>query len=323
MRAIKKDQFIIPTIHPTKSIARLVQGKMNNPYLNSETIDIAKRTYEILGRHDQIRIRQEGKGDEDPLLVFQEYARPKKITVSEVAAIQKRAKIEPGWEYFVGIDPGWADACAVNFFLAHPLEGLFLIGEIYGTKKTVEEMSLLIKEKEQLLGFPLGVRRIFDPNYIKKTTQESEGKSNLRRWTQAGVYGIPCPTRGRSYDSLFTLIKNDLLKYSEVCVQFEEELQVHKKDEWGNPLEKDQNHSIDATRYVANYYHLHFFKKYHQPDEGSPYDNLPEWKKEYLMQQDLVRKARSKRNENFDDLKFFDTDFEASELIDDTDYSLL
>lgn len=322
IRTIKKGEFIIPEINPDRQCAKLVQGKMSNPYLNMETINVAKKFYQIIGREDQIRIRHEGRGDEDPFLVFPEFNRPKRISVTDVRLLVQRAKNEKGWEFFEGIDPGWSDVCAVNFFLAHPIEGLFMIDEIYANHQTVNEIAALIRAKEDIWGIPSGVKRIFDPNYIKMTRMESEGLSNLKRWRKEGISGVPCPIRGRSYDSYYTLIKKDLLKYSEICKNYEMELENHKKDEHGIPLEKDVNHSHDATRYVINYYYMHYFKKYHTDDRTQEDDLTPMWKKQYQLEKQHALASLNKQNNSYsqDDNSFFDTDLSSDDFIDDTNY---
>lgn len=322
IRTIKKGEFIIPEINPDRQCAKLVQGKMSNPYLNMETINVAKKFYQIIGREDQIRIRHEGRGDEDPFLVFPEFNRPQRISVTDVRLLMQRAKNEKGWEFFEGIDPGWSDVCAVNFFLAHPIEGLFMIDEIYANHKTVNEIASLIRAKEDMWGIPAGVKRIFDPNYIKMTRMESEGLSNLKRWRKEGISGSPCPVRGRSYDSYYTLIKKDLLKYSEICKNYEMELENHKKDEHGIPLEKDVNHSHDATRYVINYYYMHYFKKYHTDDRNEEDDLTPMWKKQYQLEKQHAIAALNKQTNSYssDDNSFFDSDMSSDDFVDDTNY---
>lgn len=320
MRRIKKEGMIIPSIHPTKSVARVVQGKFKNPYLNNETLDVARWNYQTLGREDQIRIRQEGQGDEDPFLVFQDFNRPQRISITETQQYLKRSKIEKGWEFWEGIDPGFSDKCAVLFFLSHPIEGLILLDEIYVSNHTVDEVARLIKAKEEQWEFPIEIKRIFDPNYIKMTRMESEGLSNLKRWRKAGISGIPCPVRGRSYDSLFTVIKKNLLKYSEICKNFENELESHRKDEWGIPLEKDYNHAIDACRYVVNYYYMSYFNKYHSLDDEIE-DTTPAWKKQYELEKSQALSAlASQTSSNLASNEFFDSNLKLDDFIDDFDF---
>lgn len=321
IRKIRQGKFIVPLIHPTRTCAKLIEGitSADNPYLNREQQAFARVFFELTDQFDEIKKRQDGNDLEDPLSVFPEYNRPYKMTIEEVELIKARAKKESGWLFLEGIDPGLRDYCSVLFCLAHPLEGLFLVDEIAEPSLTLDEIAFKIKQKENLLGFPMKVTRIFDPNHIKKTTQE-QGMSNLQRWQQVQIHGIPCPVRDRSYDSIFTMIKKNLLKYSPVCTRLDKEIENHKKDEFGRPLDKGGDDAIDSMRYLVNWYHFHYWNKYHAIDEETGQDVMPQWKKEFeLAKQEALAMRAAQANQNNNNLVLFGSAI-PFDSFDTTDY---
>ena len=299
IKKIRQGKFIVPFIHPTRSCAKLIEGitSADNPYLNKEQQAFSRVFWELTEQFDEIKKRQDGNDLDDPLAVFPEYNRPYRMTVDEVELVKERAKKEAGWLFLEGIDPGLRDYCSVLFCLVHPLEGLFIIDQVAEPNLTLDEIAYKIKTKESQLGFPMRVTRIFDPNHIKKTTQE-QGVSNLQRWQQVQLNGIPCPVRDRSYDSIFTMIKKGLLKYSPVCVRLDKEIDNHKKDENGIPIDKGGDDAIDSMRYLVNWYHFHYWQKYHAADEETGEDLMPQWKKEFefAKQEAMARKASMQSN---------------------------
>ena len=272
---IRNGEFILPDLNAARklpadhSCAQLIKTCTTleaNPSINRSTIGMALGWAKLLGDDDYMSRRLIAADGDDPLLVFPKSTRPNKITVNEVSDLIRRAEIEPGWFFVESIDPGWNDKCSVLFSLCHPLHGVYILNEFYESRKTVQQVSTVIHhlEKDFFRGLKLHLR-LFDPNHIRKTTQESP-QANYRVWKDAGLPGTPCHwcKGSRDYDRMFELVIKGLVYYCPAyCKGLDKELRTHKKDLYGIPEEKANNHSIDAMRYLCNWFWEDHGKKIH------------------------------------------------------------
>jgi hypothetical protein len=165
-----------------------------------------------------------------------------------MSSVIELSKKEPGWMFVETIDPGWRDKCAVLFALCHPVKGIFLLDEIYQSGLTVPKISSLVKSIEYHKFENRKVdKRMYDPNHIRKTTQESP-VANYKLWKDSGLPGEPAfHSRDRSYDRMFELLSRGLIAYAPIsCTGLDRELRVHRKDSSGVPEEKGSNHCFVA-----------------------------------------------------------------------------
>lgn len=289
----KDGRAIIPRLNKLRDLpedhqcVHLVKGTATteNPYINKSTIEIALGLGELLGRTESLARRLISTDNDDPNLVFPRSCRPKKLDVLTVKELIRSAQTEPGWMLVESIDPGWSDKCSVLMTLVHPIKGIHIIDEFYGSGYTVNQVAAVVKEKERLTFESIKVSlRLYDPHHIKKTTQESP-VPNYRRWKDAGLPGQSAYwSRDRSYDQMFELVLRDLIHYYPTnCVGLDREVRVHRRDQHGIPEEKANNHSIDALRHICNWYHEVYAKKIHltRPIDK---EELSEARKAYLAQ---------------------------------------
>lgn len=254
-----------PDDHQFVHLIKSMKTTDANPSINKSTVAMALDFAENLGRLSFLEKRLISTDGDDPNLVFPRTCRPQKMTPEDVQNIIKLAITEPGWTFIESIDPGWADQCSVLFCLAHPIKGLYFIDEFYGSGYIVDQVATIVKNKEQST-FPnikLDIR-LYDPHHIRKTTQESP-VPNYYRWRDAGLPGRAAyHSKDRSYDYMFTLIIKNLVHYYNLnCKGLDKELRVHRKDEYGIPEDKKNNHSIDAMRHICNWYYAEYAKKIH------------------------------------------------------------
>jgi len=265
----------------------LVKGTATteNPFINKSTIEIALGLGELLGRTESLARRLISTDNDDPNLVFPRTCRPKRLDIQAKQDLIKQARSEPGWMFVESIDPGWSDKCSVLFTLVHPIKGIYILDEFYGSGYTVNQVAAIVKEKEVLEFDSLAVQlRLYDPHHIRKTTQESP-VPNYKRWKDAGLPGRSAMwSRDRSYNQMFELLLRDLVYYyPSNCKGLDREIRVHRKNEHGIPEEKANNHSIDALRHICNWFHEVYAKKIHltRPLEV---EKLSEARKAYLAQ---------------------------------------
>lgn len=256
----------LPEDHQFIKLLRSRSTIESNPSINRSTIAYALDMSYILDRGAHMERRLITTEGDDPSLVFPQSCRPNKLDVSEVQDIIRQAEIEPGWMFVEGIDPGWNDRCSILFTLCHPIKGIYILNEFYESKRTVPQVARTVKHIEyEFFRNQVVHKRIYDPNHIKKTTQETQ-TANYSLWRNEGLPGVACHwSRGdRAYDRMFELMLKGMLHYSPThCKGLNKELRNHKKDKYGLPEEKANNHSIDAMRYISNWFYEDFGKKIH------------------------------------------------------------
>jgi hypothetical protein len=237
----------------------------SNPSINKSTVAFALDFFRNLDMGQVMERRLISTDLDDPDLVFPKSCRPLKLDPDKAKEIIELSRKEPGWQLVECVDPGWADQCAVEFALVHPIKGIYILDEFYASGKTVPQVATVVKHIEQST-FP-GIKvahRFYDPYHIRKTTQESP-VPNYYRWRDAGLPGHAAKhSRDRSYDQIFELFLNGLVHYFPIkCSGLDKELRNHKKDKYGIPEEKKNNHAIDCIRHICNWYHFEFAKKIH------------------------------------------------------------
>ena len=292
---IRNKEWYMPRLAATRKLpsdhnfAKLIQSQStieSNPSINRSTIEAALDWAENLGDGDYMSRRLIAPDGDDPLLVFPKSTRPNKLTTGEVQDIIKRAETEAGWLFVQSIDPGWNDKCSVLFSLCHPLHGVYILHEFYESRKTVHQVANAVHflEKEFFRNQKLHLR-IFDPNHIRKTTQESP-QANYLVWKNAGLPGTPCHwcKGSRDYDRMIELLIKGVVHYSPAhCKGLDRELRTHKKNLYGIPEERANNHSIDAMRYLCNWFYEDYGKKIHLANPTPP-EELSEGQRIYQAQ---------------------------------------
>jgi len=269
----KDNRMIIPDLNKQRNLpddhqcVHLVKGTATteNPFINKSTIQVALGLGDLLGRGEGLARRLLSTDGDDPNLVFSRERRPKRLTISEAKDIIEKSVHEAGWMFVQSIDPGWRDKCAVLFTLCHPIKGIYVLDEIYASGLTVPKVAAMVKNIEYLKFDNKHVdKRLYDPNHIGKTTQESP-VANYKLWKDSGLPGIPARnSRDRAYDRMFELIYRGLINYeASSCPGLDREIRVHRKDANGVPEERQNNHSIDALRYICNWFYEDYAKKIH------------------------------------------------------------
>lgn len=250
-----------------------------NPFLNKSTIAFATGISEITGQAELMMKRLITTDGDDPSIVFPRKHRPIKISAQEGAEILEASKKEPGWMFVESIDPGWRDKCSVLFIMCHPVKGIYVLHEIYESGLTVPQVASRVKHIEYTYFENRKPEfRFFDPNHIHKTTQESP-VANYKLWKANGLEGIPArhSRADKSYDRIFELLFKNLVKYTPInCKGLDMELRKHRRDIHGIPEERQNNHSIDALRYVCNWFYEDYAKKIHLTVEKEMTEIPPE-----------------------------------------------
>lgn len=290
----KEGRAVIPDLNKDRGLpeghqsVHLVKGtkSSDNPFINKSTISMALGLGELLGKSEGLARRLISTDGDDPSIVFPRSCRPTQIDLDKANEIIRRSQSEPGWMFVESIDPGWSDKCAALMTLCHPIYGIYVLDEFYESGYTVPRVAAVIKHKEQSTFEGMKVhKRIYDPNHIKKTTQET-AKANYTMWRDSGLPGVPCVwSRGdRSYDRMIELILKGLVYYYRPrCEGLDKELRTHRKDKNGIPNEKGNNHSIDCLRYICNWFYVDFAKKIHLANPRQE-EEMSEAKRAYLAQ---------------------------------------
>ncbi len=290
----KDGKAIIPDLSRERGLpedhqcVHLVKGTrpIDNPFINKSTAYAAIGFSTLLGKEDSMARRLISTDNDDPSLVFPKSCRPNKLKYDEVTELIRRSKSEPGWLFIEGIDPGWNDQCSILFALVHPVKGIYFLHEFYESGYTVPRVASVVKKIEHDFFENMKVhKRIYDPNHIKKRTQESP-TANYSMWRDEGLPGVACHwSRGdRAYDRMLELILKGLVHYYPYnCKGLDKELRKHRKNQYGIPEEKSNNHSIDAMRYICNWFYEDFAKKIHLANPKQQ-EELTESQRNYLAQ---------------------------------------
>lgn len=256
----------------------------SNPFINKSTISGALGFAKLAGIKGLEKRLTDISGD-DPYIVFPRTCRPTVMSPERVQEIIKAAQCEPGWMLVESIDPGWRDKCAVIFALCHPLKGIYIIDEFYESGRTVPQVASVVKriEHDTFLNMKVS-KRFYDPNHIKKTTQESP-VANYQLWRNSGLEGQAAYcSKDRAYDRMFELILKGLVHYYPTnCEGLARELRIHRKDKDGIPEASGANHSIDAMRHILNWFYDEYAKKIHLANP-TPEAPISESRRNWLAQ---------------------------------------
>lgn len=283
----------IPELNVARGLPETFQNVMyvkagdtrSNPFINKSTISAALGFAKLAGQEGSMDRRLIDASGEDPSIVFPRSCRPTKLSIEKVQGLLESSKGEPGWALVESIDPGWRDKCAIIFALCHPVKGIFILNEFYRSGYTVPKVAEVVKQIEySFFGNRKVDMRLYDPNHIKKTTQESP-VANYTLWRNSGLSGIAAKwSKDRAYDRMFELILRELVYYYPLnCEGLDKELKAHRKDQYGVPEAAGYNHSIDAMRHICNWYYELYAKKIHLANP-IPTEEMSEGRRHYLAQ---------------------------------------
>jgi hypothetical protein len=231
-----------------------------NPFYNPETFGRSLALADFMGKGDAMRRRLISTQNDDPSLVFPKSRGPHYMTPEETKAAWDSYRSGFGWDYMVGIDPGWGTT-GVVFALIHPVKGIFFVNELYLKHHTALQSANKILELEVTQFGKKPYLRVFDNHFFSRTSYET-GNPLCQDFVKVGCHGIDAPfTSERVYDRIFEMIDANMWQIDPMgCPNFVKEIKKHKYDV--NMVPKDENdHCIDSSRFLTNAYYERYFKK--------------------------------------------------------------